>query len=144
MLKNIPKILSPLLLKVLCEMGHGDRLVIGDGNFPAESIGKNSIVIRADGHSVTEILDAILEIFPLDMQAKSPVNVMQVSPGDTVETPIWDEYKNIINKHEDTKIEALGQLERYTFYDEARKAYAIIATGESALYANIMLQKGVV
>ncbi len=144
MLKNVPKILSPELLKVLCEMGHGDRLVIGDGNFPAESIGKNSIVIRADGHSGTEILDAILEVFPLDVQAKCPANVMQVSLGDTVETPIWDEYIDIINSHEETKIEALGQLERYTFYDEARKAYAIIATGESALYANIMLQKGVV
>ena len=66
MLKNIPKILSPELLKVLCEMGHSDRIVIADGNFPAETMGKNNIVIRADGHGCNEMLDAILELFPLD------------------------------------------------------------------------------
>lgn len=144
MLKNVPKILSPEMLKVLCEMGHGDRLVIGDGNFPAESIGKNSIVLRADGHGGAEILDAILQLFPLDFQVETPANVMQVTPGDEVETPIWDEYKAIIKKYDTKAGEKLGELERYTFYDEARKAYAIIATGESALYANIMLQKGVI
>ena len=105
---------------MLCEMGHSDRLVIADGNFPAESMGKDAIVIRMDGHGIPEILDAILQVFPLDTYVDKPVNLMEVMPGDTVE------------------------IERFAFYEEAKKAYAIIASGETALYANIMLQKGVV
>ena len=137
MLKNIPKILSPELLKVLCEMGHSDRIVIADGNFPAESMGKNAIVIRCDGH-------AILKVFPLDIYVDKPVNLMEVMPGDTVETPIWDTYKEIVAKHDERGANAIGNIERFAFYEEAKTAYAIIATSEKALYANIMLQKGVV
>lgn len=144
MLKGIPKILSPELLKVLCEMGHSDRLVIADGNFPSESMGKNAKVIRCDGHGVPELLEAILTVFPLDTYVETPVSLMQVMPGDNVETPIWDEYKEIISKHDERGEKAIGQTERFAFYEEAKTAYAIIATGESALYANIMLQKGVV
>lgn len=144
MLKGIPKILSPELLKVLCEMGHSDRLVIADGNFPSESIGKNAKVIRCDGHGVPELLEAILTVFPLDTYVETPVSLMQVMPGDNVETPIWDEYREIISKFDERVEKAIGQTERFAFYDEAKTAYAIIATGESALYANIMLQKGVV
>lgn len=144
MLKGIPKILSPELLKVLCEMGHSDRLVIADGNFPSESMGKNAKVIRCDGHGVPELLEAILTVFPLDTYVDAPVSLMQVMPGDNVETPIWDEYKEIISKYDERGEKAIGQIERFAFYDEAKTAYAIIATGESALYANIMLQKGVV
>lgn len=144
MLKNIPAILSPELLKVLCEMGHSDRLVIADGNFPAESIGKNAIVIRADGHSATAMLDAILTVFPLDTYVEKPVNLMQVMPGDKVETPIWDEYKTIIAKHDERGADTVGDIERFEFYRQARDAYAIIATSEKALYANVMLQKGVI
>ena len=144
MLKNIPAILSPELLKVLCEMGHSDRLVIADGNFPAESIGKNAIVIRADGHSATAMLDAILTVFPLDTYVEKPVNLMQVMPGDKVETPIWDEYKAIISKHDESGADTVGDIERFEFYRQAREAYAIIATSEKALYANVMLQKGVI
>ena len=144
MLKGIPKILSPELLKVLCEMGHSDRLVIADGNFPSESMGKNVKVIRCDGHGVPELLEAILTVFPLDTYVETPVSLMQVMPGDNVETPIWDEYKEIISKYDERGEKAIGQTERFAFYDEAKTAYAIIATGESALYANIMLQKGVV
>ena len=144
MLKGIPQILSPELLKVLCEMGHSDRLVISDGNFPAESMGKNTIVIRCDGHGVPEILDAILKIFPLDTYVEKPVNLMEVMPGDTVETPIWDTYEEIVAKHDERGGAAIGHIERFAFYDEAKTAYAIIATSEKALYANIMLQKGVV
>ena len=144
MLKNIPKILSPEMLKVLCEMGHGDRLVIADGNFPAENVGKNAIVLRADGHGAAEMLDAILTLFPLDIYAEKPVQLMQVMPGDTVETPIWDEYKEIIARHDPRGADTVGETERFAFYEEARMAYAIIATGESALYANVMLQKGVI
>ena len=144
MLKGIPSILSPELLKVLCEMGHSDTLVIADGNFPSETIGKDAIVIRADGHGVPEILEAILQVFPLDTYVEKPVSLMQVMPGDTVETPIWDKYAEIIAKHDERGADALGNIDRFDFYDEAKKCYCIIATGESAIYANIMLQKGVI
>lgn len=144
MLKNIPPILSPELLKVLCEMGHSDRIVIADGNFPAESMGKNAIVIRADGHGVPELLDAILQLFPLDTYVEKPVSLMQVMKGDNAETPIWDTYKEIVAKYDDRGNNAIGEIERFAFYEQAKTAYAIIATGETAIYANIMLQKGVV
>lgn len=144
MLKTIPKIISPELLKVLCEMGHSDTIVIADGNFPAESMGKDAIVIRCDGHGVPELLEAILELFPLDTYVEKPVNLMEVMAGDDVKTPIWDEYKRIVAKNDDRGIDIIGNVERFEFYDRAKKAYAIVSTGESALYANIMLQKGVV
>ncbi len=144
MLKGIPQILSPELLKILCEMGHSDRLVLSDGNFPAETMGKDAIVIRCDGHGVPELLDAILKLFPLDTYVEHPVNLMEVMPGDNVETPIWDTYKDIVSKYDERGAAAVGNIERFAFYEEAKTAYAIIATSEKALYANVMLQKGVV
>ena len=144
MLKGIPKIISPELLKVLCEMGHSDTIVIADGNFPAESMGKNAKVIRCDGHGGAELLDAILQLFPLDTYVERPVSLMSVVPGDNVETPIWDEYKSIIAKYDDRGADTVANIERFAFYEEAKKAYAIIATGESALYANVILKKGVI
>ena len=144
MLKGIPAILSPELLKILCEMGHSDRIVIADGNFPSESMGKNAKVIRCDGHGVPELLDAILQLFPLDTYVEKPVNLMEVMAGDPVETPIWDTYTEIVTKHDARGAKAIGNIERFRFYEEAKTAYAIIATGEKALYANIMLQKGCV
>lgn len=146
MLKGIPAILSPELLKVLCEMGHSDRLVIADGNFPCETMGKDAIVVRMDGHGVPEILDAILQVFPLDSYVEQPVQLMEVMDCDKgiIETPIWDEYKKIVAKYDDRGADAVGNTERFKFYDEAKKCYAIIATGEGAVYANVMLQKGVV
>ena len=144
MLKGIPKILSPELLKVLCEMGHSDRLVIADGNFPAETMGKDAIVIRMDGHGACDVLEAILKVFPLDTYVEKPVNLMEVMAGDNVETPIWDDYARIVAAEDKRGKDAIGQIERFAFYEEAKKAYAIIATGEGALYAHIMLQKGVV
>lgn len=116
MLKGIPKILSPELLMVLAEMGHSDRLVIGDGNFPAESMGKDAIVIRMDGHGVPEILDAILQVFPLDTYVEHPVSLMEVMPGDPVETPIWETYKEIVRKHDPRGEKAIGTIERFAFY----------------------------
>lgn len=144
MLKGIPKIISPELLKVLCEMGHSDTIVIADGNFPAESMGKNAKVIRCDGHGGAELLDAILQLFPLDTYVEKPVSLMAVVPGDNVETPIWDEYKSIIAKYDDRGANTVANIERFAFYEKAKEAYAIIATGESALYANVILQKGVI
>ena len=144
MLKGIPKILSPQLLKVLCEMGHGDRIVLADGNFPAESVGKEAIVVRMDGHGVEELLDAVLQLFPLDTYVEKPVQLMEVVPGDTVETPIWESYRRIIRKYDGRGENAIGHLERFRFYEEAKKCYAVVATGEGALYANIILQKGTI
>ncbi len=143
MLKNIPSILSPALLKVLMEMGHGDEIILGDGNFPAESCGKDAIVIRADGHSVPELLDAILTLLPLDQYSAQPVGLMQVVPGDPCVPTIWDTYKEILQKHDPEHCE-IEMVERFAFYDRAKKAYAIVATGETAIYANIILKKGVV
>jgi len=144
MLKGIPKILSPELLKVLCEMGHGDSIVIADGNFPLGLMGREMKVIRMDGHGVCEVLDAMLQLFPLDTYVDHPVHLMELIPGDKVETPIWDEYKAIIKKYDDRGADTVGHVERYAFYEEAKKAYAVIATSESALYANMKIQKGVV
>ena len=144
MLKGISPLISPALLKVLCEMGHGDELVIADGNFPCESMGKNAVVIRADGHGVPELLDAILKLIPLDAYVEKPVALMEVVPGDTCPTPeIWDVYKSILNKHEPNNCK-IDMTERFAFYERAKKAYLIIATGETAIYANILLKKGVV
>lgn len=143
MLKGIPEIISPELLKVLCEMGHGDRIVIADGNFAAASTGKNSIVIRCDGHGVPELLDAILRLFPLDSYSAHPVILMDVLPGDDVQTPIWDVFKEIVSKYEPRGDKLFTGVSRSDFYDLAKDAYAIIATSEKALYANVILEKGV-
>ena len=146
MLLNVPSILSPELLKVLSEMGHSDRICIGDGNFPGASMAKakNAVFLRADGHGVPELLDAILSVIPLDTYVEHPVRLMEVMAGDPVETPIWDTYRQIIERHDARGEKTVGHIERFAFYEEAKKAYAIIATGETALYANVMLQKGVV
>ena len=124
MLKGISPLLSPELLKVLCEMGHGDELVIADGNFPAESIGKNAIVIRADGHGVPEMLDAILQLIPLDQYVDQPAALMKVVPGDPVVPVIWDEYRALLKKHGEDP-DKVEMMERFAFYDRAKNAYAV-------------------
>lgn len=144
MLKGIPKILSPELLKILAEMGHSDRIVIGDGNFPAESMGRNCHVLHMEGHGVPEILDAILTVMPLDQYVEQPVSLMQVVPGDTVETPIWDVYREIVAKHTPGRDHLIRNVERFAFYDEVKTSYCVIQTSEAALYANVILQKGVI
>jgi L-fucose mutarotase len=141
LLKNIPSILSPELLKVLMEMGHGDELVIADGNFPAASIAQR--LVRLDGHSIPEILVAVLKLFPLDTYVEKPVSLMAVTPGDKIQPVIWEEYRRIIQEGKEP-FKEFEYVERFTFYERAGKAYAVIATGESALYANIILKKGVV
>lgn len=142
MLKGIPQIISPKLMKVLMEMGHGDELVIADGNFPAENIGQR--IIRLDGHGVPTLLSAILKFYPLDSYIEKPVVLMQTTVKDKNLTPkIWDEYKEIIAASSKMKID-FKYIERADFYQRAGKAYAVIATGEMALYANIILKKGVI
>jgi len=145
MLKGIPKILSPELLKVLCEMGHSDVIVLGDGNFPADRFAREggTKLIRCDGHSVPELLEAILTVIPLDTFVDQPVHLMQ-TVDEGVEVPIWEEYKAIVAKHEPRGASAIAFDERFAFYENAKKSYCIVQTGESAIYANIALQKGVI
>ena len=141
MLKGIPSIISPDLLSLLMSMGHGDELVIADGNFPSASIARR--LLRADGHAVPPLLDAILSFFPLDPYVAEPAALMAVVPGDTAKTDIWDEYRRIVRRHESAFID-FEFVERFAFYDRARTAYAVLATSEQALYANIILKKGIV
>jgi len=127
-------------------MGHGDDIVIADGNFPAASVAANTVsqkLIRMDGHGAAAVLEAILKVFPLDPYVEKPVRLMEVVPGDPVETPIWEDYRRVIEESGEP-FEGFGMVERSAFYEEAKGAYAIIATGESALYANIILKKGIV
>ena len=148
MLKNIPSILSPDLLMTLMEMGHGDEIIIADGNFPGASLAletPSQILIRLDGHGVPPVLDAVLSVLPLAGYADKAVGLMQVVPGDTVKTPIWDEYRKILeNSTESAKFDGFEYIERFEYYERAKKAYAIIATSEAAQYANIILKKGCV
>ncbi len=142
MLKNIPNILSPELLKVLMEMGHGDELVIADGNFPSASIAKN--LIRLDGHGVPEVLEAILKFFPLDTYVEMPVALMAAAEhGKKIKPPIWEVYRKTIKESKERFTE-FELVERFAFYERAKNAFAVVATSESALYANIILKKGVV
>lgn len=141
MLRGIPNILSPELLKIMMEMGHGDELVIADGNFPAASMAQR--LVRADGHGVPELLDAILQFFPLDTFVEAPVALMQLVKGDETVPVIWKTYKEIIDRQAGDENQ-VDVVERFAFYDRAKEAYAIVATGEGALYANVILKKGVV
>ncbi len=140
MLKGIPSIISPDLLKILMEMGHGDELVIADGNFPAASIAQR--LVRSDGNMVPEILEAVLKFFPLDRYVPRPVALMALVPGDTYVPKIWDNYRSICKKQE--FFTDFEPVERFAFYERAKKAFAVVATSETALYANIILKKGVV
>lgn len=142
MLKGINPIINPELLKILCEMGHGDSIVIADGNFPAESVGKNAFVVRMDGHGVPEILSAILELMPLDQYVDQPVSLMERCEGDNADVSIWKKYDQILEASGEGKDGCVRKLERFAFYDEAKKAYAVIATSETSQYANVILQKG--
>lgn len=145
MLKGISPLLSPELLKILSSMGHSDRICIGDGNFPAETMGKDAVVLRYDGHGIPEILDAILSVFPLDTYVDTPVILMEKMERDKdMHIPIWDTYAEVVAKHDARGKDAIGGIDRFDFYDEAKKCFAVIATSETSLYANVILQKGVV
>ncbi len=145
MLKNISSIISPELLKILMEMGHGDEIVIGDGNFPAAAFSRR--LVRLDGHGVPEILNAVLQLFPLDQFEQHRAFLMEVVKGGfstpNGEPEIWSVYRDIVAAHE-PDFPGFGHIERFAFYERAKKAYAIVATGEEALYANIILKKGVI
>ncbi len=140
MLKNIPPILSPDLMKTLMEMGHGDEIVLADGNFPAASVAQR--LVRCDGHGVPELLEAVLKLFPLDVYVDRPVALMSVVPGDKTKPTIWEQYRTIV-KASGEKFADFEFVERFAFYERAKKAYAVVATSEKALYANVILKKGV-
>ncbi len=144
MLKGIPKCISPELLKVLAEMGHGDTLVVADAFYPAASNAKNCKLVRADGISSTEMLDAILTLFPLDAFSEKPFIIMDMPEKykGKIETPVWDEYIAIVEKHDSRGRDAVGFIERFSFYEEAKKAYAILATGEEAYFGCVIIKKG--
>ena len=142
MLKGIPKIVSPELLKTLCEMGHGDEIVIADANFPSNTFNKR--VVRADGVSGVEVLKAVLSLIPLDTYSKENLILMELVDSDVgkINPKIWDEYKAIANE-KDPNVR-VRYMERFAFYERAKNAYAVIATGEEAVYANLIIKKGVI
>ena len=140
MLKNVPKLLSPELLKILCAMGHGDEIVIGDGNFPAAANAKR--LVRADGIGACAMLDAILQVFPLDQYDDNNVVLMQKCEGDAADVSIWQEYEAILKNYEPQA--KVSFEERFAYYERAKKAFAVVATGEEKQYANIILKKGCV
>ena len=138
--------MSPQLLYAMSRMGHGDELVLADANFPTSAVcSSGPEEIRADGHGIPELLEAVLKFFPLDTYVKEPALLMQVTPGDVekgMKSPvIWDKYKEIINKAEEREV-PVGTIERFAFYERAKKSFAVVATGETALYGNIILVKG--
>ncbi len=140
MLKNVPPILSPELMKTLMEMGHGDEIVLADGNFPASSVARR--LVRCDGHGVPELLEAVLRFLPLDVYVDRPVGLMAVVPGDKTKPTIWEQYRTIL-KASGEKFSDFDFIERFAFYERAKQAYAVVATSEKALYANVILKKGV-
>lgn len=142
MLKGIPDLIQPKLLKILHEMGHGDYLVIGDSNYPAASNAKK--LVRCDGNGVEDVLDAILKLFPLDSYVECPVTLMKVAPGDTTIPEIQENIKKVVCKYEDKGIGAIEYIDRFDFYEKAKKAYAIVATTEKKLYGCMIIKKGVI
>lgn len=138
MLKNIPPIISPELMMILMEMGHGDEIVLADANYPAESAG--TLTVRADGHGIPELLEAILIFLPLDQHEEH--NVFFMDTGKDAKPQIWQIYENIFKLSKE--VWNIKTLERFQFYQRASEAYAIVATGESSLYTNVILKKGVI
>jgi L-fucose mutarotase len=141
MLKGIPAAISPDLMYVLMSMGHGDEIVLADGNFPADSLGQR--VVRADGLSVPEVLEAMLQFFPLDTYVDVPAFVMEPVAGDPENPEIWTRFQVLLDAAQGKEV-PVEPVARGRFYEQARQAYAVVATSETALYANLILKKGVV
>ncbi len=139
MLKGISPCLSPDLLKVLAEMGHGDEIVLADAHFPGHTIGVR--VLRADGVTISTLLDAIIPVFELDSYAP-PLVMMQAVPGDQLDPQVESDYLQAIHRHA-PQAAAPERMERFAFYDRVRSAYAVLITGETRKYGNILLKKGV-
>jgi len=139
MLKGIHPALSPDLLKTLAEMGHGDELILADAHFPGHAF--NPRVLRSDGLEVTTLLDAILPLFELDRYA-DPMAMMQAVEGDQLDPSVEEKYMTVIKRHVPS-VKAPARIDRFAFYDRAKTAFAVVMTGETAKYGNILLKKGV-
>lgn len=150
MLNGISKILTGDMLKVLCDMGHGDVLILADANFPGDSIAKYTTygkLIRCPGVNVSDVYEAISDLFPLDVAySEHPIAVMELTNEDKArnmpEPAAWADYARIL--HKQYKNTDLHRIERFSFYEEAKKAYAVIQTGEERQYGNLLLVKGCV
>jgi L-fucose mutarotase len=140
MLKGVPPIISPELMKTLMEMGHGDEIVFADGNFPAASNAKR--LIRYDGHNIIDILSAVMPFFPLDRSAARSAAVMAPDAGEPAPA-VWDSYHSVIKQYEPA-FQGFEQVERFAFYERARQAFSIIATSDTAPRGNLIIKKGVV
>lgn len=141
MLKGVSPVISPELLFIVAQMGHGDEIVLADSNFPAVTMGKR--VVRADGHSVPAILEPLLKLFPLDEFVPMPAAVMAIVNKPNDSAPVWDTYQRILDSAEGRHIK-LERVERFAFYERAKTCFAVVATGETALYGNLILKKGVI
>ena len=139
MLKGIHSAIGPELLKVLAQMGHGDEIILADAHFPGHSF--NDQVLRADGVKITSLLDGILPLFELDSY-DDPLIMMQAVEGDSLDPNVESSYRSEIEKHAPDAPEVI-RIGRFEFYDRAEKAAAVVMTGETAKYANIILKKGV-
>ena len=140
MLKGISPLLSPELLSVLCRMGHGDEIVLADAHFPGESLGVAAV--RADGLRIPALLDAVLPLFELDGYVEAPVVMMAAVPGDRLDPAVEASYRQAIDRHAPAT-PPIGHVERFAFYERAKQAFAIVMTGETAKYGNVLLKKGV-
>ncbi|OWA52296.1 putative Fucose mutarotase [Hypsibius exemplaris] len=148
-LKGIPRNLSPELLLALAQMGHADEIVLADANFPSSSICRSGPrELRADGQNIPELLRSILQLLPLDQYDPQPVLLMDLEPQDkaqNLQTPIWNVYATVIAEAGETAAaKTIAPIDRFEFYERAKKAFAVVHTGEAALYGNIILKKGVI
>lgn len=143
MLKTLNPILSPDLLQILRAMGHGDRIAIVDGNFPAETNAQR--LVRLDGLTATAVLDAVLSVMPLDPPEFAPASAwrMEVVGAPDARQPIFDEFEALLARHESPAVK-LASFERFAFYDAVKDCFAVVTTSESRLYGNIILQKGII
>jgi L-fucose mutarotase len=144
MLENVSKLLTGDLLKILCDMGHGDTIVIADANFPGNL---NERQLRYPGVNVGDILKAILDIFPFDYAyTENPVCAMEMTDNDKKRgiptPPAWGEFEEIIGSRYEGK--KLGHIDRFEFYEKTKKAYAVVITGEERIYGNLLITKGCV
>ncbi len=140
MLKGISPLLSPELISVLCRMGHGDEIVLADAHFPGESL--NPRLLRADGLRIPALLDGILPLFELDSYVDAPLVMMAAVPGDALDPAVEASYLVPVHRHAPTA-PPVARIDRFAFYDRAAKAFAVVMTGETAKYGNILLKKGV-
>jgi L-fucose mutarotase len=141
MLIGISPVISPDLLDALFRMGHGDELVLADAFFPGDTF--NPRVIRADGIRISALLDGILRLINLDYAVPHPVAMMQAIPGDTLDSDVEASYRTVIDQRY-PGTPPTERIERFAFYDRAKKAYAVVMTGETVKYGNIILKKGVI